>query len=164
MAEGKDGVEEPSLRWDAWGPAREAVFASRLGTKGGGTRLVVVVFAHRWNPAALHVATLFDKLRLLPDYTYAQIFVVDADREREVCWEHGVHTTPALVLFWDGDAMEVRRPGWDDDRKCTLPLARRRARRSARVPLRAGRTFSRAVSPSSAPSAPAARSCGHAGP
>lgn len=96
------------------------------GGASGGQGLVVVSFAHAWNPGALFSALAVEQLRSGPDISFARVFIVDPDVDRVAMHQHGategnqpldVVATPAFAFFWKGKVMTVRRPDWDDDVK-----------------------------------------------
>lgn len=89
-----------------------------------GPRLIAVLFAHQWNPAAMHTVLALEELRLHSELNFAQTFVVDAEVDADAAADHGMRMSPALVLFWDGEKVQFRRQGWDDDdkRACPPPL------------------------------------------
>lgn len=93
--------------------------------------LVVVCFAHAWNPPAMHVAKALDELRKattpagtpgdaprpLLSPSQVRVLVVDAGAHPDRCLEHRVVATPAVVYFWRGQPIVLRRPGLSDDTK-----------------------------------------------
>lgn len=48
---------------------------------------------------------------------FARFHVVDANEEAKTCWEQGIISTPALLFYWQGRPLNVRRAGWNDDNK-----------------------------------------------
>lgn len=77
-------------------------------------RLLVVCFVDRWAPPAHATALAVEAVRTGREVGFAQLFVVDAADEREQAWEAGVVTTPSLRFYWEGDAVLLRRPDWED--------------------------------------------------
>ena len=43
---------------------------------------------------------------------------INAEEDRAKCIELGVASPPALVFYFDGKPITIRRPEWDDDIKC----------------------------------------------
>ena len=81
-------------------------------------RLVVVAFVETWAPPSLTTAVALEAVRMAGDVqAFSQIFIVDASTERDAAWEAGVVSTPALLFYWDGEPVLVRRPAWEDDNK-----------------------------------------------
>mmetsp|Transcript_22886 Transcript_22886/g.73695 ORF Transcript_22886/g.73695 Transcript_22886/m.73695 type:complete len:158 (-) Transcript_22886:132-605(-) len=123
MSEKKDDLDvpPPSVDWDSWSSIQELLTVSHVSARKrdaeSEVRLVVCCFAHSWSPASMHTAVLVDTIRATGKCPFARLFLVDATREREACAELGIAATPALVLFWDGEPLQVRRPGWDSDTK-----------------------------------------------
>lgn len=133
MSEKKDdGDSLPPVEWNSWSTVQELLTTSHVDTAKrrveSETRLVVCCFAMPWSPASMHTAALVEAIRATGKCPFARMFLVDATREKEACSELGIAATPALVLFWDGEPLQVRRPGWDSDTKCALPLRDRDGR------------------------------------
>ena len=99
--------------------------------------LVLVLFAHAWDPGSLHAAGL---VRDLGERGRATCFVVEGEDGPEAAarTEHGVRVSPTIVLFWRGAPMRVRRPGWADDAKVVGAVERGRLDDLVRAAERAG--------------------------
>jgi hypothetical protein len=83
-------------------------------------RLAVVAFVDPWAPPAHATAVALEQVRMSGDVqAFAQLYLVDASAERDATWDSGVVTTPALLFYWDGAPVVVRRPTWEDDNKFT---------------------------------------------
>ena len=107
-------MSAPEPQFESYAAAVEAV---RAGAAGG-HRLVVLAFVDRWSPPAIATAAALEVVRLGGHVqAYASVFIVDATAEREGAHEHGVLSTPALLFFWEGQQVSVRRPTWEDDDK-----------------------------------------------
>lgn len=122
MAERKE--DGGHVVWSDWQDAQEAIALSRLGVKGGGARLIITAFVHRWNPAAMQIALHLVAAREQAEFSFASFFLVDADRDADKCKEFGIKLTPGVLLFWDGDPLTIRRGTWDDDEKSACAYAR----------------------------------------
>ena len=135
-----------SVEFDSWQQVEEELGAGagagagasgvpeqKTGGGGGarGSTLVVVCFAHAWNPGAVFTALAMEQLRSGPDISFARAFIIDPDVDRVAMHEYGakegnqpldVVGSPAFAFFWRGKIMTVRRPDWDDDVKFVGPL------------------------------------------
>ena len=118
-----------ALRWDAHAQMSEAL-RSGLGRAAAATagsieaqrapRLMVVAYADPWAPPAHSTAVAVEQVRMGGDVqAFAQIFLLDAMAEREAAYEAGIVSTPAILFYWDGEPVIVRRPLWEDDTKFT---------------------------------------------
>lgn len=120
------------VRWDAYALVHEALEICQQQALApddslAAARLVAVCFADRWSKTAMSTALSLESVRQGREVeAFAQSFVVDAATEPEVCWELGVTATPALLLFWDGQPVTIRRPDWADDTKLSGAFASER--------------------------------------
>jgi len=74
-----------AVQWDTWNTADNLI---KQGQESG-PRLVVVCFAHKWNPPAMHSATALNTLRNSGRIPHAALVLLDADAEQLKCTELG---------------------------------------------------------------------------
>ena len=77
-------------------------------------------FAHKWNRCAASVVKSLHELCIEGEIHFAQLCFLDADNERRKCIDLALVSTPALLFYWDGQPVTIRRPEWDDDIKCKI--------------------------------------------
>jgi hypothetical protein len=79
---------------------------------------VSLMFYHAELPPSLFTASLFQKFRsnFTPE-SVGKIFLLDAACHSQYAAKFGVIPTPALIVIWKGNPLQIRRPGWDDSAK-----------------------------------------------
>eukprot|EP01086_Lenisia_limosa_P010241 TRINITY_DN34320_c0_g1_i1.p1 TRINITY_DN34320_c0_g1~~TRINITY_DN34320_c0_g1_i1.p1 ORF type:complete len:137 (+),score=15.66 TRINITY_DN34320_c0_g1_i1:224-634(+) len=79
--------------------------------------LTVVCFAHKWSPTATFMSRVVQNMKTSPDFRFAKFFIIDAQEEPEAAYQHGVLTTPSIVIYLRGSPLTIRRPEYKDDIK-----------------------------------------------
>ena len=121
-----DGV---NFRWDPYELVEAALHECRVNTElsnaglrthedeaSRAPRLVVICIADKFGGPAMSTAHSLEAVRAEVE-AFAQCFCVEAIAQADKCWDLGVVATPAVLFFWDGEPVSVRRPDWDDDTK-----------------------------------------------
>ena len=83
--------------------------------KAGSTRLVVVCFSDSWSPTSRAVVSSLARLR--QDLPFASLVWLEASREHASAQNLGIYATPAVVFYWNGHPVSLRRPDQDTDHK-----------------------------------------------
>eukprot|EP00753_Platysulcus_tardus_P016806 PLAT6052.1.p4 GENE.PLAT6052.1~~PLAT6052.1.p4 ORF type:complete len:136 (+),score=45.81 PLAT6052.1:572-979(+) len=102
-----------AVDWAEWAAVDEQLAKSKTGERP----LCVVAFISDWSPAALHMAHQLDELNRSGDVHFAHLFTVNADSAEGAVEKYDISSTPALMFFWAGEPLTVRKPDWDDDVK-----------------------------------------------
>lgn len=114
--------DEYSLVQDAISSARSLVHESEDAAPV--PRLTVVAFIDKWAKPAMAVASSLEAIRMHRDVErFARLFIIETNCERDKSFEFGIASTPAIVFFWGGRLVTVRRPDWDDDKKLVGALS-----------------------------------------
>ncbi|CAG9324474.1 unnamed protein product [Blepharisma stoltei] len=74
-----------------------------------------VLFVEKWNPFSLHAARIFRKIKA--ESSEQDIFIVDADKLFSIASGFGIIGTPALIVFFRGMPVKIKRRGWEEDVK-----------------------------------------------
>ena len=95
----------------------------------------MVYIGQDWNRASLFLLQTLQALEEGGELRFAKLLYVDADRERSKCIELNLACPPALIFYWDGKPLTLRRPDWDDDVKYVGCASRDRVRYSTWITL-----------------------------
>eukprot|EP00761_Pharyngomonas_kirbyi_P009835 gb/GECH01009853.1/.p1 GENE.gb/GECH01009853.1/~~gb/GECH01009853.1/.p1 ORF type:complete len:190 (+),score=12.76 gb/GECH01009853.1/:1-570(+) len=76
-------------------------------------RLIVGCFVEKWNKIALSSAQIFEELRSSTDASFADIFVVDMSAHFEGIADYNVSTSPAVIMYWNGQPLVFKRRLWE---------------------------------------------------
>ena len=82
------------------------------------SRLIIICAAYSWSPTTLFVPNTLLQLKRRGEINFATVYAVKADLDRPRCEELGITAGPAILFYWDGKLLTVRRPDFDDDNKC----------------------------------------------
>ncbi len=94
---------------------------SDIKTATAQNKLVVVCIAEKWNKATLNTAKHVEELGV--KFGDANLMVIDKRGCPELCEELNIKATPAIVFYWNGNPMAIKRSGWqNDDFKSTVFL------------------------------------------
>lgn len=99
--------------WDEWEAFEAAVQSGTCespSSKKSAPPLVIAGLFQKWNPAAMHTANILDNLRDSGNVEFASIFILEVTpKTKAKAQKYHVMATPALVFFWKGIEMTIRR-------------------------------------------------------
>ena len=80
-------------------------------------RLVIACIVQDWNRLSIFLMKCLQEIVEDGDIRFAEVVYINADEEREKCFEIGLSSPPALMFYWEGTPIMIRRPEWPDDKK-----------------------------------------------